>query len=260
MPAISMPTITALCRRLVLPLCVSAVLAGCVSPGWMPQAGQSGHRFSAVVPVAGQYLVYLPAGFDAHAHKLYPLLIFLHGSGESGSDITRVKAHGPPEFLDSRADFPFIVVSPQAPDEVRGFELQTLDALLARILARLPVDRQRIYLTGLSMGGITTYEWAAARPGVFAAIAPVSGVWLTVDGCALKDTPIWAFHGAKDDVVREAEDAAMVAAIKVCGGDVRYTVYPELGHSAWDPAYADPALYQWLLGHTLKRQEPTPPR
>ena len=202
-------------------------------------------------PVGGRFLLYLPQGFASHGATRYPLLIFLHGSGESGVDIDKVKFNGPPKFLDARTDFPFIVVSPQAASANVGFDIDGLNLLLDQVLHQLPIDTDRIYLTGLSMGGYATYEWASARPGTFAAIAPISGAGNPWDACALTRVPIWAFHGAQDDVVKTADDQAMVDAIKGCGGDIKFTVYPDLGHSAWEPAYQDPELYQWLLSHRL---------
>ncbi len=97
------------------------------------------------------------------------------------------------------------------------------------------------------MGGIWSYGWASVHPGRFAAIAPVCGAWDPVDACKLKDVPVWAFHGAQDDAVPIAGDQAMVDAINACGGQARISVYPDVGHDVWNPAYADPQLYAWLL-------------
>ncbi|HEY0799480.1 MAG TPA: dienelactone hydrolase family protein, partial [Steroidobacteraceae bacterium] len=221
-------------------------------PQWSLVEGQ--HRESlrgeARKPIDGQFLLYLPQGFSQHSAAKYPLLIFLHGSGQSGFDIDKVKSYGPPKFLDTRPDFPFIVASPQAPPPPGGFDPDALNLLLDQLLQRLPIDKDRVYLTGFSMGGFFTYAWASVRPGTFAAIAPVSGAWIPDDACKLRSVPIWAFHGAKDEAVKMENDEAMVNAIKACGGDIKFTVYPDIGHSA-DPAYADPQLYQWLLQHRL---------
>jgi dienelactone hydrolase len=193
-------------------------------------------------------LLYLPKGFSQHPAVKYPLLIFLHGSSESGIDIDNVKKHGPPQFLDDRPDFPFIVASPQAPYPPRGFDLEELTVLLSQLLERLPIDEDRVYLTGFSMGGFGTYLWASVHPETFAAIAPVSGAARPEVACNLRSVPIWAFHGAKDETVKVENDEAGVNAIKACGGDIKFTVYPDVGHSS-DSAYADPQLYQWFLGH-----------
>ncbi|MGH8263840.1 MAG: prolyl oligopeptidase family serine peptidase, partial [Steroidobacteraceae bacterium] len=199
------------------------------------------------------YLLFLPAGFQAHGAQKYPLLIFLHGSGEAGDDLDRVKVQGPPKIVESRPDFPFIVASPQTPDD-SIFDPATLDAMLDELIEHYPVDPDRVYLTGLSLGGEWTYGWAGLRPERFAAIAPVSGEWTTAVDCRLKHVPVWAFHGAVDDVVPLAQDQAMVQAINDCGGDARMTVYPDTGHDAWTQAYATEELYAWLLRHRRYRE------
>lgn len=228
----------------------SLVVAGCAGQAdWSRPAGQHARHFERSLSrtVAGDLLLFLPAGFDAHSGKKYPLLIFMHGSGESGHDLDRLKLQGPPQIVESRPDFPFIVASPLATESYQGFDPLMLNAMLDELLRRLPIDADRVYLTGLSMGGEWSYGWASLNPGRFAAIAPVSGDWHPAVACALKDIPVWAFHGAKDDVVPLADDQAMVDAINQCGGHARLTVYPDVGHAAWVPAYADPALYEWLL-------------
>jgi predicted peptidase len=227
------------------------LLVSCATePQWALEDGQHRQRFSGEVrrPVDGQFLLYLPKNFSPHPAEKYPLLIFLHGSGESGIDIDLLKKHGPPQFLDDRPDFPFIVASPQAPYPPKGFDPEELTIFLEQLLRRLPVDKDRVYLTGFSMGGYGTYRWASAHPETFAAIAPVSGAARLDAACSLRSVPIWAFHGAKDETVKLEDDQAGLDAIKACGGDVKFTVYPDIGHSS-DAAYADPQLYQWLLAH-----------
>lgn len=225
--------------------------ASCASrDAWTLATGQHPQSFQREVRLqtAGRFLLYLPSGFDPHAATRYPLLIFLHGSGEAGYDIEKVKVNGPPKLVASRPDFPFILASPQATNNVlRGFDPVMLDAMLDELLARLPIDPDRVYLTGLSMGGIWSYGWASLRPDRFAAIAPVCGSWDTIDACRLKGVPVWAFHGAKDDIVPIRDDQAMIDAINACGGAARLTVYPDAGHDAWTATYASQSLYDWLL-------------
>lgn len=204
------------------------------------------------------YQLYLPAGAiaDRTGAERWPLLIFLHGSGERGDDIARVKTHGPPKVADREADFPFILISPLLPEE-EDWDLAKLVAILDHALASLPVDPSRIYLTGLSRGGHATWRWGAAEPGRFAALAPVAGRGDPETACALKDIPVWAFHGDRDDVVPPEGSFAMARAIRACGGRMaRLTIYPDLGHNAWDPAYDDPALYLWLLRQRHQQAEP----
>ncbi len=244
-------------RTLLVTLLVgSSLIAGCATRhSWVLAPGQHPQSFERRVTVEtlGRFLLYLPAGFDAHSGTRYPLLIFLHGSGESGEDLEKVKAHGPPKLLASRPDFPFIVASPQARNSFERFDPVALNAMLDELLEQLPIDQDRVYLTGLSMGGFWTYGWASQHPERFAAIAPVCGGWDAADACRLKDVPVWAFHGAQDPVVPLAGDQVMIDAIKACGGDARLTVYLYTGHDgSWTQAYADPELYTWLLQQRRK--------
>src|SRR4028119_329769 len=120
------------------------------------------------------YLLYLPEAYGKDPNQKWPLVVFLHGSGESGSDLEKLKAHGPPKLIAQGKAFPFIVVSPQAPDGVRrGWDVEVLNALLDDMLAKYSVDTDRVYLTGLSMGGYGTWSWATANPERFAAVAPI---------------------------------------------------------------------------------------
>ena len=145
---------------------------------WSLAEGQHPQTYQARVTrvVSGRFLLFLPAGYKAHGKARYPLLIFLHGSGEAGADLEKVKAHGPPSFVDARADFPFIVASPQSTSSSQ-FDPVELNLMLDELLAKLPVDPDRVYLTGLSLGGIWSYGWASLNPQRFAAIAPVCGRW-----------------------------------------------------------------------------------
>jgi len=237
----------------------SSLLAGCaVKERWPLTEGQHPQSFRRTVTVEaqGQLQLFLPAGFRNDGHTRYPLVLFLHGSGEAGDDIEQVKVSGPPKLAAAGRAYPFILASPQARNRVERFDPLVLDALLDELLERLPIDQDRIYLTGLSMGGMWSYGWASLRPERFAAIAPVSGDWEAADACRFKHIPVWAFHGAEDDVVPLAGDQAMVEAINACGGNARITVYPEVGHDAWTAAYNDPQLFEWLL---QQRRQPTPP-
>lgn len=243
-------------KRLIS-LALACLAAACTAPGHLHarspalQAGQ--HPQPPVAAGGYEYQLHLPTG-AARAKRdeeRWPLMIFLHGSGERGSDIAKVKVHGPPKIADRDPAFPFILVSPQLPAE-QDWDLARLDALLDHTLATLPVDPARIYLTGLSRGGHASWRWAAAEPGRFAAVAPVAGRGDPATACALTDVPIWALHGDRDDVVSPEGSFAMARAIRACGGrKSRLTIYPDLGHNAWDPAYDDPALYLWLLSHRI---------
>ncbi len=194
-----------------------------------------------------KYWLYLPPGYSAD--RPWPLLLFLHGAGERGSDLNRVKIHGPAKLAAAGRDFPFILVAPQCPAEV-WWDPEALTALLDDLNERYAVDPRRVYLTGLSMGGYGTWDLAIRQPDRFAAIAPICGGGIPFLAARhLKDLPTWVFHGAKDQVVPISESERMVDALKAAGGNVRFTVYPEAGHDSWTQAYNNPELYDWLLSH-----------
>jgi len=182
-----------------------------------------------------------------------PLILFLHGAGERGDDLSMVKRHGVPKLAEEDPSFPFAVVSPQCPPGgLWHLYLKTLGALLDDIALRCAVDEDRIYLTGLSMGGYGTWHLAARYPDRFAAIAPVCGGGLESLGFpakvrALRGVPVWAFHGALDPIVPVEETQRLVDALRASGGDVRLTIYPDLGHDSWTRTYADPRLFEWML-------------
>ena len=202
-----------------------------------------------------KYLLFLPDGYGEE-EKRWPLMLFLHGAGERGDDLNKVKVHGPPKIVEKKKDFPFIVVSPQCPAGVWwNDQLDVLINLLDEIVAKYDVDTERIYLTGLSMGGYGTWALASKHPDRFAAAAPICGGGMRIMAYGLKDVPIWAFHGAKDQVVPVEESKEMVAAVKVRGGNAKLTVYPEANHDSWTETYNNPELYDWFLKHRKVKEE-----
>jgi predicted esterase len=192
------------------------------------------------------YLAYLPKQYDADSRH-WPLLLFLHGAGESGDDLSKVRAKALPQAIESGREFPFIVIAPQSPTE--QWETSPLIALLDDIISRYRVDEDSVHVTGLSSGGWETFELAALHPHRFAAIAPLCGggelSWVS----ALKDVPIWCFHGCLDTLEPVASSIQMVEAVNAAGGNAALTVYPELGHKIWSRTYSDPELYLWFLRH-----------
>ena len=197
------------------------------------------------------YLLSLPADYGK-TKKRWPLVIFLHGSGESGSDLAKVKVHGLPKLAESNGPFPFILVSPQSPG--RGWDPTVLNALLDSIIKEYHVDKDRVYLTGLSMGGYGTWSLAAAHPEKFAAIAPICGGGNPADAGKLAKLPIWVFHGAKDPTVPLKRSEEMVEALKAAGGNPKFTVYPDAAHDSWTATYNDPGFYKWLLAQKRTRR------
>ena len=217
--------------------------------------GQRQCTFQGQITVRLNYLLFLPKIYGADPRKKWPLILFLHGMGERGSDLELVKKHGIPKIAEQQKDFEFIAVSPQCPaDSLWTSELGALNALLDEIVETHAVDRACIYLTGLSMGGYGTWHLATVYPERFAAIAPICGGGMPLVGfpekvCALRDVPVWAFHGAKDPVVPIAESEKMVNALKECDGNVKLTVYPDAEHDSWTETCGNPELYAWFLGH-----------
>ena len=191
-----------------------------------------------------EYLLSLPAGYEK-ARQPWPLVLFLHGAGESGTDLAKVKSHGPPKLVETKGPFPFILVSPQSPG--RGWNPEVLNALVDSVIKQYRVDKRRVYVTGLSMGGYGTWALAAAYPEKFAALAPICGGGNPADADKLAKLPIWVFHGAKDTTVPFKRSEEMVEALKAAGGHPKFTVYPEAGHDSWTETYANPEFYEWLL-------------
>ncbi|MDY0104368.1 MAG: prolyl oligopeptidase family serine peptidase [Lentimicrobium sp.] len=204
--------------------------------------------------VSMDYLLYLPEGFEAKPNETWPLLVFLHGSGERGNDLEKVKVHGPPKLIAQGKTFPFIVLSPQCPLNSE-WDTETLFALIKHVASRYRVDEAKVYVTGLSMGGAGTWDLAMAHPEYFAAIAPVCGPVsrnYLARAEELKNMPIMAFHGAMDDVVTIVPVASMIKKLQDLGNPARLVIYPEANHDSWTATYDNPELYKWFLENSRK--------
>lgn len=214
------------------------------------QPGHQSHESLSFPGASGafaeiRYLLFLPREYQSSG-KDWPLLLFLHGAGERGADLELVKKHGPPKIVETNRDFPFIVVSPQCPSNERWHPAVLLQ-LIDHVVANYRVDQQRIYVTGLSMGGFGTWALCTTAPERFAAAVPICGGGKSSEANRLKDLPLWVFHGAHDQIVLLHHSEEMVRAIKSAGGTVKFTVYPEGGHDSWTETYANPSVYDWLL-------------
>jgi predicted peptidase len=200
------------------------------------------------------YWLYLPKGYVEKGEKKWPLIIFLHGMGERGNDVNKVKIHGIPKVAEKRDDFPFIAASPQCPgDSFWTKEVAGLNAFLDELIAKHSVDTDRVYLTGLSMGGYGTWTWSCANPERFAALAPICGAGDPSKAAAIKDIPTWVFHGAKDGTVKPVKSEEMVKALKDAGGKPDFTLYPDAGHDSWTVTYDNAELYAWFLKQSRKK-------
>jgi predicted peptidase len=211
---------------------------------------------------------------DPSSATKYPLVVFLHGAGERGSDNEAQLLHGVAEFAkpESRKQYPCFLIAPQCPDGKKWVEVDwsaathtqpeepsESEALLLELIPALEeeyrIDPKRIYLTGLSMGGYGTWDLLARRPDLFAAGVPVCGGGDEKQAETLAKMPIWAFHGDKDTAVPVSRSRNMIAAIKKTGGKPHYTEYTGRGHDSWVPAYKDEAMMKWLFEQ--KKVSPT---
>lgn len=239
-------------RNILIMICLSTIMAGCSTTSKLIVGNQSPKKFEKEIKkkIRINYLLYLPEDYERET-KNYPLMLFLHGAGERGDDLQKVAIHGPAKLIKQGKKFPFIIVSPQCPEN-QWWDIEALDVLLNDIVKKYNVDEDRIYLTGLSMGGYGTWAMALKFPHRFAAIAPICGAGNPVLARTIKHLPIWVFHGAKDEVVPIKHSQDMVDALKQVGGNVRFTIYPEAGHDSWTETYNNPQLYEWLLTQQRK--------
>jgi predicted peptidase len=200
------------------------------------------------------------------AGRKYPLVLFLHGAGERGNDNRKQLVHALPEFIkrQNRARFPCFVVAPQCPTERRWVEVDwTLQRhempeemsvplgltweLLQQVTEQYPIDQDRIYITGLSMGGYGAWDLIQRKPDYFAAALPVCGGADEKYAERLINLPIWTFHGDKDAVVPLVRSTRMVETIEKAGGKPKLTIYPGVGHDSWTATYANPEVLEWLF-------------
>lgn len=222
------------------------------------------------------YRLLLPENYDSS--RQYPLVLFLHGRGESGTDNEKQLVHGARLFLadSNRKAFPCIVVFPQCNSNsywsnvladmegsksgqrsfyfVNGGEassaMKLLMSLFDNLLLRYKVKASQVYVMGLSMGGMGTFELVRRKPGVFAAAVPICGGAHPASAAAMVKTKWWIFHGGKDNVVLPEFSVKMAEALKKAKAEVKFTLYPNANHNSWDPAFAEPGLLPWMFRQT----------
>lgn len=201
--------------------------------------------------------------------KKYPLVLFLHGSGERGNDNKAQLTHGPKAILENAEKLgqPIFLIAPQCPSDKTWAPYRTdpsspadgtlanplLDAVLTLVgetASKQPVDRNRIYITGLSMGGFGTWAAIARKPEIFAAAIPICGAGDPRTVVRFKNMPIRIFHGDADNVVPPAGSQLMFDALKDAGSDAKLTLYPGVGHNSWTRTYADEEVIRWLFAQT----------
>jgi predicted peptidase len=216
-------------------------------------------------PATFRFRLLRPAAVEPGSR--YPLVVFLHGAGERGGDNLAQLKYLPTWLAEPplRERHPCFVLAPEcrADHSWSPFDwsdtkssplaaeptadLAAVVAALEAVMAAEPVDADRVYLTGLSMGGYGAWELAARWPDRFAAVAPICGGGDESQAAKLAAVPIWCFHGADDAIVPVERSRSMVAAIRAAGGEPRYTELPGVGHDSWTPAYRDPKLLEWLF-------------
>ncbi len=222
-------------------------------------AGFTAKTFKNADESESPYVVYVPPTYDGTT--AVPVVLFLHGSGESkgGTKQPIEQGIGNGHITKRARTFPAIVVIPQCESRRTGWAADGPDgkravAILDAVLKEYKIDKDRQYLTGISMGGYGTWSLAAAYPDRWAAIAPVCGGGKVGTAATLKDIPCWCWHGDADTAVKVDKSREMVAALKAAGGSPRYTELGHVGHNSWDAAYATDDLYAWLFAQTRAKK------
>lgn len=201
-----------------------------------------------------KYLVRLPAGAADDPARKWPVIFLLHGSGERGLALEALGRNRLLTYAKARKDFPFIVITPHCPLG-QWWQVPDLDDLYNEVITKYPVDIDRVYLTGMSMGGYGSWMWAIEHPERFAAVAPICGGGDPRDLERIKDVPVWNFHGAKDPAVPIQRSQEMIDGLRKVDGRVRFTVYTDGGHGIWDAVFESDALYAWFLRQVRGRPD-----
>jgi predicted esterase len=243
------------CALCVLGLAVALsqpkVVGTLADPSYVEVTDVRGYRALVLVPVSATEVV----------NGKYPTILFLHGIGERGDNLGNLKRNGFPRYLEGDQQFPFIFIMPQCPSSTEWYytnadNVSAMRMFLDDLIAKYPIDTNRIYITGLSMGGIGTWYFAIKLPTRFAAAVPVS---FRGDGWSpgpAKDIPFWAFHGNNDGVIPFARAQELVDQFAAFGGSIRFTAYPTGQHdgSTWTVTYSNPDVYDWML----RKKKPSP--
>ena len=195
---------------------------------------------------AYRYLLYLPKDYNKQPSRRWPILIYLHGKSRRGYNLEKLKQYGPPYLVNKGWHFPFIIVSPQCPPDRIWSTDDWFPSLFQSISNKYRIDRSRVYLTGMSMGGSGVWALTIKHPEYFSAAIPLCGGWSTQNIKTMKDIPVWAFHGALDKIVLPEETEKMVHALREAGGKARYSRLEGEGHSI-HKIYEKKAMYDWML-------------
>ena len=220
---------------------------GTVCAAWLLLGG-----CASAPPSPYPYGGYLPADYNSRPDARFPLILFLHGAGDTNPQERMI-----PDYARQHAGFPFIVITPRASED---WSVERLDDLMAQLQQRFRIDPSRRYLTGLSMGAFGAWKLAAAHPETFAAVAMVAGGGEPDQACRLRGLPVWLIHNLNDEVVPVRNSKQLAAALSACGATVRLSLQDKpakegWSHDAWSALYHSAALYEWFLA----QRRPAPP-
>jgi len=238
--------------KILLTASLAAVLTFAVRAEDAPKPGTQTAQIIEVESDKGgktslHYWLALPPDSEKKPDNGWPVMFFMHGAGERGANLDKVKQHGPPKLVGKTPELnKFIIVSPQCP-EGRWWDIVALKGLIDHTLKTQPADKDRVIITGLSMGGYATWGLLAAYPDLAAAAVPICGGGDPSKAEKFKHVPLRCYHGSKDTAVPQKKSDDMIEALKKAGGKPEYTIFPDAGHDSWTAAYADPKLYEWML-------------
>lgn len=202
-----------------------------------------------------KYVIRYPNGYDVA--KKYPVLIYLHGAGGRGEDISVIRNHKVFLLTEKHMDLEFITVAPQCYADTWFDIFEQLQAFIKMIYSSDFCEKERVYLMGASMGGYGTWQMAMSLPELFAAIVPICGGGMYWNTPRLKDVPVWAFHGDSDPVVLPRESEQLVFRVNQCLGKAKLTLYENTEHDAWTATFNNREVFEWLLSNK-KEQKVSP--
>lgn len=191
--------------------------------------------------------MYLPEEYKNDTHQTFPLMLYLHGGGESGQPIEKLQSGFLPTRMEQNQVSPFIILSPLHPEKLKFWDERKIMLLLDTIQKTYRVDNNRVYLVGVSRGAYGAWRTAIQYPNRFAALVTVCGVAPSPYAKWLKDMPVWVFHNQGDDAIPVEESDAMVKALRNNNNPVKYTRYKKEGHDAWTETFNNSELYNWIL-------------
>ena len=196
-----------------------------------------------------KYLIYFPDNYYS-TYEEYPLVLFLHGAGERGNDLNLVKKHGIPKRIHDGAKFPFITVAPQCPDGIWWSNMKTLgflEKIILELISDLRIAKNKIYGTGMSMGGYGILDLASTYPNLFTALIPICGGTILNKLHKLSKIPVWIFHGEDDDVIPVESSTLIYKYLKKNNKDTLITIYNNVAHDSWTETYDNEKIYDWML-------------